>query len=143
MSSNPLLESYATFNRKDLVTLDEYKKVVNTFFITLCKRIILEGKIYRLPYKLGMIGVLKHVPVYSRWVDWTETVKEGRMIKRSNFHSDNYMAKVYWKTTFPIVTIPVIPSYWEFRLNRDSKRELARSIRDNNTIHKYYNKDDY
>lgn len=143
MSNNMARESYDSFELKDSVSYEVYKGIINTFFIILTRNIIREGKIYRFPLTTGIFGVVKHIPKSPKWIDWKATVATGKRVERSNFHSDHYVAKMLWKFNFPVVVNPQIPWFWEFRLCRDSKREMAKLIRDESTIHKYYDKNDY
>lgn len=77
-------------------------------FIDYIDRVIekmLQGKIYKMPMRLGFFNIVKTKPL-SKVIDWGTSNQYNKIIYYKNFHSDGYMYKIAWykKNEYAIFT---------------------------------------
>lgn len=137
-------KTYQSFEHKDKVSWEEYYTIAQTFFECLIQSMMKEGYVYSLPFSLGAIGILKS-KTNVKPIDWVATMSspDKKLIRVSNNHTENYIARFKWKLTTKNVGIQVIPTFWKFKASRDNQRALAKVIHNNNTMIKYYTNYDY
>ena len=87
---------FEAYDNKYEITLFKFKLILKIFFITLMREIIYEGKIFRLPFKLGSLGVLKKYGDSSQ-LDFN-LYKQGIKTFIKNPHTHNYRVKFVWST---------------------------------------------
>jgi len=125
------------------ITIDKptYLLIVKTFLLCLSKQITEEGKIIKLPFGLGLLGILKKKPAKgtTRPKNYNLFKKDGISVPLSNLHSDGYIARLLWKKTYPHSEplIQRIGVNFKFTPARAFNRNMASFIKTNN-IHKYY-----
>jgi len=152
MSKGKVLESIQTAHKnyfkksefKRKLTKSEYLKLLNGFndFVIDC---ILKGETVYLPGKLGavqIVGKKRNIKVTEKGisglsVDWVETKKlwqsceeckeQQKKIYNFNEHSDGVGYRFMWSRT----AVTVVNKYfYTYCPNRNSKRELAKRIRE-------------
>jgi hypothetical protein len=134
------VDLYATYPNKDKVTKEEFRLVLKYFHNLLRKKIIYEGKVFALPLHLGMLGVFSRSPTKWRIFDYQYYKETGIKAFRINMHSDALTASVRKITN---ENIPVknqnklVSKAFKFEACRAFNRELAKAIRNENTIGLY------
>jgi hypothetical protein len=125
---------------KSKLKLAEYNHILNSYFEEV-KEFLLEGGDYVLPYRLGIVKVIKVKqdlkkikPDWEKtkqlWEEDEECKKNKKLVYHLNEHSYGHYYRVYWrkgivKNSTALTFTPV----------RDFKRKLAKAIR--------YSKADY
>lgn len=84
-------EVFETYDNPHNLTFFEFKLILKTFFFVFMNNIIHNARIYKLPYKLGMIGVLKG-PDKRKIIDFN-LYKQGIKTQVKNYHSLNMKVK--------------------------------------------------
>lgn len=91
---------------------------------------ILEGGLYKMPYKLGTISVVKKRPKTISWrsisLDWKSSVETGKQVLHTNDHSNYYKFRFHWcklKASFHN------KSGYRMIVTRETKRKLAQIIK--------------
>ncbi len=131
-----LSDLYEHFPDKEEVPLEQYKLILKTFNYTMVKSMIEEGKVYLLPNKLGALGIMKQ-RVFGRGVfDYNLYKKEGIKVWKKNLHSSSYAARFTWDQR--VHRTVLTDNIYKWDPPRDWKRELAKQIKENNTISLYY-----
>jgi len=124
---------------KDKISYKDYELISDTFFHLLTRSMIEEGKVYYLPPTLGTIGIYKTKKT-KKMIDFDLFKKTGVKANIRNHHTHGSMAKVHWRTIWPQFRVSNFghPTIFRFKIARDSARYLAKQIKENNTISKYY-----
>lgn len=131
-----LNDFYESYPDKDNLTLEEYKLILKTFNYFLVKSMIEEGKLYLLPNRMGVLGIMKQ-KVFGRGVfDYNLYKKEGIKVWKKNLHSSSYTARFIWDQR--IFRSDLTDKIYRWDPPRDWKRELAKQIKDKNSISTYY-----
>lgn len=122
------------------VDAKEYTKILTCFFDLVSDAIINEAYAYKLPHKLGIIRI-KKFKARTPAIDWhkTNAYKEKYGIDKhiyfTNNHSHGYAARWYWdKRAVKIRN----KGLYKFQPTRTNKRDLAKIIKEENTIKKYF-----
>ena len=131
------------FYKDSSLTVDKptYLLIVKTFFLILSQELIKRGKVIKLPFHMGILGILKKRPSSTsnkpkNYAIFNET---GDSIPLTNLHSAGYIARLLWKKTYPY-SEPFIQRAgvcFKFRPARSFNRSLAAHIKSNN-IFQYY-----
>jgi hypothetical protein len=114
----------------------KYKKVIDTFHKILAEEMMTNGTHYKLPHRLGTLGIRKKKSKSKRAVDFAKTKEYGVTIYHNNYHSEGFYAFYHWNKDFPQAAFTYKQLY-KFVPTRYNKRTLARKISDNNSINKY------
>lgn len=131
---------FNTYNNKYQISKEDFLLIIKTYFKIMVHNIVNQGKIYKLPHRLGNVGVRK-TPVKLRGVfDYNLFKKEGLKVWKKNNHSANYVARVTWDMSYPGFYIGYTAPYHCYRFTgcREFNRYLAKQIKQKNTISKYY-----
>lgn len=117
-----------------------YKKIVGSFNKIVMRKIIEDGYIFKVPYRLGSIRVIKRKnrldnlkPDYSLY-----NTSEGKYkVKHLNEHTDNYYVRFHWYKKESIVINKTIYSFIPTRAN---KRHLASLLKNKGIeqLNKYF-----
>ncbi len=121
---------------KDKVSSKVFKEVWDLFATFLSKELIHTGKAYKLPFHLGTLQIRKDKS-RRKTIDFHKTKQYGQTIYNTNNHSEGYYAFLYWDTHRPHCQME-FKSIYKIEFTRDNKRYLARQIKENNSITKYY-----
>lgn len=135
--TNPdsLFDSYSNPHN---ITLEDFRLITKVFFAILSHKIITEGKVFQLPNRLGSVGVYKRKTIGRGVFDYQLFKETGQKVWKKNLHSSQYAATTKWDTRPPRFD-PSIPGHvFKFTPCRDHNAKLTTSIKDNNTISKYY-----
>ena len=108
-----------------------------TDFVDICSEFykgiseyILDGGLYRMPYKLGTLAVVKKVNIKfstkASPINWVETVKLGRRVFETNDHSNHYRFGFKWAKTNFVSNI----TKYQLIFTRANKRKLASIIKE-------------
>lgn len=120
----------------------QFVKIVQAFFVLLLKDMVNNGTVFYLPPMLGILGIVKQrLKKPLQRFDYVHYKATGEKIFLTNAHSEGWLAKFKWRlpnyryknTTFNNNTCNV-----RFIPSRFASRFLAKQIKQNNTIVKYY-----
>jgi len=133
------------YNDKDKLfcTEQQYVKISRLFFLLLSEMII-NGYIYEMPDKGGIIRIKKFISE-KRKINWQATNEiypdnkslpkdERRYIYFTNSHSANFSARWWWKISDRIKHVRM----YKFKATFTNKRNLAKAIKENNIISNYH-----
>lgn len=118
----------------------QYVKILHTFFKLLSKEIIEQAYEYKIPHGLGFLKMVKFKPT-NKGIDWKKSnefrEKHGvfKNIFHMNKHSQEFAARWYWDKGEARVKNR---SLYKFVPTRANKRAVAKQIKENNIIKKYY-----
>jgi len=96
----------------------------------------LEGKMVKLPHRMGSIWVKKYqIDPDNPPIDLNESKKAGKVIYHLNFHSDGYTARWAWSKRNNLVTNLI---YYSFHATRANSRALAKIMKDPGGHKRYF-----
>ncbi len=107
-----------------------YRAIVTDYFQYLRQRLIEEGKMIKLPYRMGNVQVIKsrprHLDKRSLRIDYQATKQYNKLILLTNEHSD-YMKYRYWWNKIDMM----VPNKSKYQLvaTRANKRRLCQIIK--------------
>lgn len=113
-------------NSKYNITWEKYKEILKLFNTSMMSKIIDEGYIFKIPYRLGTIRIKKREADLTRlkanWGVFNKT--DGEVLnKYLNEHTNNYYVRFYWsKNVDAVIKNKTIYSFIPSRAN---KRYLA------------------
>lgn len=87
---------FLDYKNEHNLSREEFKFILKTFFTVFVNEIIVNAKVFHLPFKLGRIGVLKTFGDASL-IDFN-LYKQGIKTTIKNNHSSNYRVKFLWIT---------------------------------------------
>jgi len=134
------VDLYKTFTRKEELTVAEFRLILKYFHNLWRKSIIYEGKIYALPLYLGSLGIMARKPTKHKIMNYQHYKETGIKAYRLNLHAQGLIASV---KRIVHQTMLVKNMHWEiavayrFEACRNFNREIAKAIRDKNTIGLY------
>jgi len=116
-------------NKTYEVGYELYRSIISRYYKLLMFE-ILHGYEFRLPFGFGYMNIIKRkVNIHSLTrfgIDWTESVKNKKVIYYLNSHSKSYIYRFKWaKETSKIPNL----YFYKFVASRENKRELARIIK--------------
>jgi hypothetical protein len=102
-------------------------------------RSILEGNVYKLPKRCGVLGVYKSATIPKGVFNYQLYKDTGIKSWHKNLHSSNYSCRISWdvKSKYSDLQTSLKPLF-KFYPARHFKRTLATLIKEDNYIHKYY-----
>lgn len=112
------------------IDYNKYRAIVTDYFMHLRQQLIEEGKMIKLPYRMGSIQVIKSKPKHldkrSLRIDYQATKQANKLILLLNEHSDFFKYRYWWNKTDMIV-----PNKSQYQLvaTRANKRRLAQIIK--------------
>lgn len=107
-----------------------YRNIVTDYFKHLQQKLIEEGKMIKLPYRMGNVQIIKSKPKHldkrSLRIDYQATKQTGKLIFLLNEHSDMYKYRYWWNKIDMMV-----PNKSQYQLvaTRANKRRLAQIIK--------------
>lgn len=107
-----------------------YRNIVTDYFQHLQQKLIEEGKMIKLPYRMGNVQIIKSKPKHldkrSLRIDYQATKQTGKLIFLLNEHSDMYKYRYHWEKIDMVV-----PNKSKYQLvaTRANKRRLAQIIK--------------
>ncbi len=132
-----LTHAHAFFKKRHDVDIDRktYRSVCYAFNKMLIED-ALEGKMVKIPHRLGTIWVKKYkIDPDNPPIDLNETKKAGKIIYHLNFHSDGYTARWAWSKRNNLVTNLI---YYSFKATRANGRALAKILKQPNGYKRYF-----
>ena len=116
------IESDTTYD----VDYTTYRAIVTDYFKHLQQKLIEEGKMIKLPYRMGNLQVIKSKPKHldkrSLRIDYQATKQYDKLILLDNQHSDGYKMRAWWNKIDMLVPNK---SKYQLVLTRANKRRLA------------------
>lgn len=112
------------------INYTKYRAIVTDYFKHLRQRLIEEGKMIKLPYRMGNVQVVKsrpkHLDKRSLRIDYQATKQENKLILLLNEHSDFFKYRYWWNKVDMMV-----PNKSQYQLvaTRANKRRLAQIIK--------------
>lgn len=127
------------YPHKDKITKSKFKKIIQTANYLTVKQAIYTGEGYVLPKRCGIFSVRKGKTKASRkkYIDFNHFRKTGEKIYHRNKHSEGWFAKFQWTLAYPLSVIKN-HQFYKFKPSKVHKSNLAKAIREDNTIIKYY-----
>lgn len=108
------------------IDYNKYRAIVTDYFKYLQKQLIEEGKVIKLPYRMGTVQIIKKKPKYydkrSLRIDYQATKQTGKLIFLLNEHSDEFKYRYLWSKTDIMVPNK---SMYQLVATRANKRRLA------------------
>lgn len=135
---------YAEYKREALsknrtpVSRVEYGKFLKTFNTTVSKKIVYECESYKIPYKLGLLGIIKFHQSFDidrkyKWaVDWKTSKELNQIVYFEN--SERY--KWRWDKSY---TRFKGKKYYAFRATKQNRLLITKAIKENPKLD-YYSK---
>ncbi len=121
----------ASLNNKRIpIDYNIYYKVIREFNLRLRDKIITEARTFKMPYKLGHLGIIKYEVNFDpekikNWkVNYGESKKQGVII----YHDQPYRYKWKWDKSKLKLTGK---KYYKFTPARDTSRAIAKQLKDN------------
>ena len=125
--------SYLTDIEQDTVydvDYTKYRAIVTDYFQHLRQQLIEEGKMIKLPYRMGNVQIIKsrpkHLDKRSLRIDYKATKEYNKLILLTNEHSDFFKYRCWYNKTDMIVPNK---SKYQLVLTRANKRHLAALIK--------------
>ena len=116
------IESDTTYD----VDYTTYRAIVTDYFKHLQQKLIEEGKMIKLPYRMGNLQVIKsrpkHLDKRSLRIDYQATKQYDKLILLDNQHSDGYKMRAWWNKIDMLVPNK---SKYQLVLTRANKRRMA------------------
>lgn len=112
------------------IDYNKYRNIVTDYFQHLRQKLIEEGKMIKLPYRMGNVQIIKSKPKHldkrSLRIDYQATKQTGKLIFLLNEHSDMYKYRYHWEKIDMVV-----PNKSKYQLvaTRANKRRLAQIIK--------------
>lgn len=112
------------------IDYNKYRAIVTDYFQYLRQRLIEEGKMIKLPYRMGNVQIVKsrpkHLDKRSLRIDYQATKQENKLILLLNEHSDFFKYRYWWNKVDMMV-----PNKAQYQLvaTRANKRRLAQIIK--------------
>jgi len=131
-------EAFAAYSNPHGISFYDFKLILKTFFYILQTEAQTTGDVFILPYKLGAFGIRKKPTFGKGSFDYKLFNETGAKRYNKNNHSSQYVAKFDWITKYPLFDRQLPNTVFRYYAPRDMKRALAKRVKDNNTIHKYY-----
>ena len=135
--SKNLHDIYIESALKDKISKYDFMLICETFTHLLAKSMIEGGIVYRLPHRLGSLGINKTKTAKKFYIDFKHYNATGEKIPLKNKHSQGYYARFRWKKAAPYAIFPY-KKMFTFKPTRANKRYLAKCIKEKNTITKYF-----
>lgn len=108
----------------------KYRAIVTDYFMYLRQKLIEEGKMIKLPYRMGNVQIIKSKPKHldkrSLRIDYQATKEYNKLILLTNEHSDYFKYRYWWNKVDMMV-----PNKSQYQLvaTRANKRRLAQIIK--------------
>ena len=108
----------------------KYRAIVTDYFKYLQHKLIEEGKMIKLPYRMGNVQIIKkrpkHLDKRSLRIDYQATKQYNKLILLTNDHSDFYKYRYHWEKIDMMV-----PNKSKYQLvaTRANKRRLCQIIK--------------
>lgn len=112
------------------INYTKYRAIVTDYFQYLRQKLIEEGKMIKLPYRMGNVQIIKsrpkHLDKRSLRIDYQATKQENKLILLLNEHSDFFKYRYWWNKLDMMV-----PNKSQYQLvaTRANKRRLAQIIK--------------
>lgn len=133
-----LVELHRDGEVNDIIDEKSYKDIWKCFAKKLIHSLIFEGLCYKLPHRLGTFQIMKkQTKREKRMIDFNATRKHGVTIYHNNKHSDGYYVLMHWNKDYPIGCF-VNKKLFKLKLTRHNSRYLSSSVKEHNTINKYF-----
>lgn len=112
------------------VDYTKYRAIVTDYFQHLRQKLIEEGKMIKLPYRMGNVQIIKsrpkHLDKRSLRIDYQATKQYNKLILLDNTHSDGFKMRCWWNKTDMMVPNK---SKYQLVMTRANKRTLAQYIK--------------
>ena len=104
----------------------KYRAIVTDYFKHLQHTLIEEGKMIKLPYRMGNVQIIKsrpkHLDKRSLRIDYNATKQYNKLILLDNAHSDGFKMRAWWNKVDMLVPNK---SKYQLVMTRANKRRLA------------------
>lgn len=108
----------------------KYRAIIIDYFKYLQHKLIEEGKLIKLPYRMGNVQIIKsrpkHLDKRSLRIDYQATKQYNKLILLDNLHSDGFKYRCYYNKIDMLVPNK---SKYQLVLTRANKRHLASLIK--------------
>lgn len=112
------------------IDYNTYRAIVTDYFRYLQNRLIEEGRLIKLPYRMGSVQIVKSKPKHldkrSLRIDYQATKETGKLIFLLNEHSDMFKYRFMWSKVDMMVSNK---SKYQLVATRANKRRLAEIIK--------------
>lgn len=112
------------------ISYNIYRSIITDYFKHLQNKLIEEGKMIKLPYRMGSVQIIKSKPKHldkrSLRIDYQATKQLDKLVLLLNEHSDFFKYRYWWNKTDMLVTNK---SQYQLVATRANKRRLAQIIK--------------
>lgn len=116
-------------------TKNEFVDINKMFLFLLTSYLIESGESYKFPGGLGNIKIRKRkARMDQQFIDFKKTRSIGKVVHFQNLHSNGFYARFKWYKNKVSLTNK---NAFKFNPVRAAKRNLAKAIKQNNTITNY------
>lgn len=136
LTQKDVYENYIKENPKEEITYEEYKKVITQFNWYFMNYVIYTGFTILLPFFLGTFSVIRKASRGYK-IDFHHFKTTGERKKHYNKHSERYYARFYWNKSSKRYHNRWFKHLFLFKSNRLIRADLAKAIKNHNTIYKY------
>ncbi len=131
-------DSFLTYENKHNLSYNEYCLILKAYNYLLIRQLY-EGDVFSLPNRMGTLGVYKRKTFGKGVFDYGLFAATGDKVWKRNAHSSGYCGIFQWSIKHPWTDLEASKrAMFNFTPCRSAKRGLAQLIKNNNTIHKYY-----
>jgi hypothetical protein len=124
-----------SLDNPDAVSLKEYKNICYSFNKELARLIVENGIMYKLPYRLGSIGIKRRKAKFSKLKpDWNYWKQTGELTFHLNEHSKGWYGFGHWKKKDCKVKGKW---YYKFNFTRDINRAYSKVFQEPNGYQRY------
>lgn len=110
------------------MSLEEFKKIINTFNKNIADEVINNRDGVELPEKLGYLFVGKCEKKASNDnIDYGNSIKYKKQVSHRNWESDGYLAKIFY-TNYAFKYRIKDRELWEFKANKDFRKKTSESF---------------
>ncbi len=139
---NNYKDFYEAYPHKDNVSPQEFRLILKMFFNLLKHSMIHEGKIYKFPSGVGIVGIF-NVNAKKQMFDYQLYKSTGVKRNLRNLHSEEKCFGIKWITTPQVGQPYKFEHTHSFKASRRFQRDLAKAIKNDNTSHLYQDNEVY
>lgn len=133
---------FTTYDNKYNITKAEFRLILETFNATLIDSLITEGRVYALPFSLGTVSIRTKAPHAYNPTDYQHFKETGEKRPLRNWHTNEKIAEFVWETRGARWGLgTTYTRLFRLKFSRVAKRMLAKLLKNNTSITKYYERD--
>lgn len=123
---------YDLFPQKEIVSKEQFLRIIETFGRILNEYIIMTGNVVRLPKRLGTLSIRVSPPL-EKTIDYKALAETGKIIYHNNYHSEGKLVSFHWDKNRPYCLsensrlFKFVPARYHKKLLSDAVKTLLTS----------------